>query len=182
MNKNKKKTEKAAELDPKKKKLMIAVSVSMGVFLVLLVAFAVIYPLASINSDFDRLISDVEGMNAPTVVITDMLADNIFSDSSGEVMINEEMQTKNLLGWLCDAAAKMKYSGKDTDAFSSWGIRLTVTDGEKRAVLYLSEDGMYYSVGSVEYHFAPKNGDDEKDYEKLYGEVCRLLGKTEIGE
>ena len=182
MNKNKKKTEKAAELDPKKKKLMIAVSVSMGVFLILLVAFAVIYPLVNINSDFDRLISDVEGMHAPAVIITDMLADNIFSDSSGEVMINDEMHTKNLLGWLCDTAGEMKYRGKDTDAFSSWDIRLTVTDGEKRAVLYLSEDGMYYSVGSVEYYFIPKNDDAEKDYDKLYGEVCRLLGKTESGE
>jgi len=112
-------------------------------------------------------------------VITDMLADNVFSESAGEVMINDAEQTEALLSGLCSVAREMKYSGKDTETIGTWDIRLTVSEENVRVTVYLAEDRMYYTVGSVKYYFAPNAGEDEKAYQALYGDVCKLVGKTE---
>ena len=180
MKKNaKNKNSRIETLDPKKKRQRIIIASVFGLVLVALLVYAIAAPYARINSGLSDIIKTVRDMDAPTLVITDMKNDNVFSDSAGEVMINDADQTGALLSELCELSERMKYSGKNTDIFSAWDIRLTVTDGESRAILYLAENKIYYAVGSVEYYFVPKDSETEKDYGELYGEITKLLDAGE---
>ena len=170
--KNKKETE---GLDPKKKRIITVAAIVLGAVALGLVIYAVVFPFSRINSGFNKLISDIEKTQAPTVMITDTLADNVFSESSGEVMINDASQTKELLRSMCSVARGMKYSGKGTDSYSAWGIRLTVSEGDVRATVYLTEGKMYYTSGGVKYYFAPRDGESLKAYEAFYSEILKLV-------
>lgn len=177
--KEQKKTNKKEELTSKEKKKYLIAATSIAAVMICISVFALVSPLVRINSEFHGVFESALEMEKPMIVITDMSVDNVFSPEVGEVMINDPDKTAELIERFVGASEKVRYKGKNKTAFSSWDIRVMVREGEQSAVFYLSEDVMYYSVGTVKYHFKPKNDDARNEYRALYEDVKKLINTGE---
>ena len=78
------------------KKYIIA-GVSVGALFLIMIASAVLLPFVKINADFDKIFSKAGEMQSPVMIITDMKADNVFSDAVGEVTVESTEKTREII-------------------------------------------------------------------------------------
>ena len=156
------------------KKYIIA-GVSVGALFLIMIAAAVLLPFAKINSDFKKIFSDAEEMKAPEMIITDMMADNVFAGVSGETMVEPTAKARELIKNLADVSRKFDYDGRNGGAGTALDIRIKISDGDKTLVFYMNEKGMYYISGGVRYYFVPRDNAAQKTYSELYSEICDMV-------
>ena len=173
--KDRKKSNKKEGLDPAKKKTYIIAATVIAAVMIIVSVSAVVIPFARINSGFDDIFDAAEDMDSPMVILTDMLADNVLSGESVEIMLDDPVKTKALVERLDDAADDMKYRGKSTKAHSSWDIRVMIREGSVTLTVYMAPDRMYYSSGAAKYFFVPEDGDELEGYKKLFEEVRAMI-------
>ena len=159
-----------------KKKRMIILGVSILALVALtLSVLAIVMPLVKIDSGFRDIFERADAMDAPKIILTDMLADNVLSGEATEVMLDDPVKTKAMADSFRMISEKMKYHGKNTSAHSSWDLRVMIREGDEILIFYMAPDRMYYSSAAVEYQFVPKDDESLREYEKLFGEVKELI-------
>lgn len=159
-----------------KKKRMIILGVSLLALAALtLSVLAIVMPLVKINSGFRDIFERAGAMDAPRMIFTDMLADNVLSGEATEVMLDDPVKTKEMADSFCRIAEKMKYHEKNTKEHSSWDLRVMIREGDEILIFYMAPDRMYYSSGEVKYQFVPRDDDTLREYEKLFLKVKELI-------
>jgi hypothetical protein len=156
------------------KKYIIA-GVSVGALFLIMIASAVILPFVKINADFDKIFSEAGEMKSPVMIITDMKADNVFSDAVGEVTVESTEKARELIKNLAGASKNFDYDSRNGDAVTALDIRIKISDGDKTLVFYMNEKGMYYISGGVRYYFVPRDNAAQKTYSELYSEICDMV-------
>ena len=156
------------------KKYIIA-GVSVGALFLIMIASAVLLPFVKINADFDKIFSKAGEMQSPVMIITDMKADNVFSDAVGEVTVESTEKTREIIQALSNLSKNFEYDGRNGDAGTALDIRIKISDGDKTLVFYMNEKGMYYISGGVRYYFVPRDNAAQKTYSELYSEICDMV-------
>ena len=154
------------------KKYIIA-GVSVGALFLIMIASAVLLPFVKINADFDKIFSKAGEMQSPVMIITDMKADNVFSDAV--VTVESTEKTREIIKALSNLSKNFEYDGRNGDAGTALDIRIKISDGDKTLVFYMNEKGMYYISGGVRYYFVPRDNAAQKTYSELYSEICDMV-------
>ena len=176
-NKNIKKVQKNGEapMNAKKKNQITVAATITGVALVAVIIMAIAAPLIKINSDFDRIFKQASQFQQPTLAVTDMASENVFDQSSGEAVINDQNDAKALIARLSELAQKFRYDGKDKTPLNMWDIRVMIYEGNERMTFYIAEEKMYYMSGSVKYVFVPEDAETAESYKLLYKDIDTLV-------
>lgn len=151
------------------------ICISIGALVLVIIALAVILPMTKINSDFNKMLSVANEMKQPEMIITDMMADSVFSDVQGEVRVEPIEKAIDLIKSLCDLSKEFEYSSKSNKPGAALDIRIKISEGEKSVTFYIKDDGMYYVSGGTSYYFVPENDAAAKKYAELYTEICDMV-------
>ena len=130
------------------------------------ILLAVFLPTVIAESELDGILTDLKEMNEPVMIVTDMKADNTFSDARGEVKIDDPTSTGMLINEILELSDNFKYDGKDSS--DTWDIRVKVNDGEKAVELYFAYGKMYYVKNGAKYVFVPEGAEVKEDFKVLY--------------
>lgn len=169
------KEDREEEVKTKKvNKTYVIGGVVLGVLAIVAVALAVILPIVKINAEFDALFETVNGMEQPKMVITDMKAENNFSDSKGEINIDSAASAKAMIKSLSNIAGKFEYDGRRS-SIEAWDIRVKFINGDQTVTMYFAKDGMYYVKNNAKYVFVPEDDETKIAYEGYYNTLCVFL-------
>ena len=160
------------EIRKKKMKKALAVGAAVLALAAVVVAIAVV-PTAIIENNFENIFERAENMLNPQIFITDMSAENNYSDGSGELLV-EGSAARFMIDELSDVADDFEYVGKE-NAAGSFDIRYKIYEGENAIEIYLSKDGMYYVNGDKKYVFVPEDAETRIEYKKIYNTACMFV-------
>ncbi len=160
----------------RKKKLskgQMAAIIAVAAAAVLLILTAVLVPVIKVNNGFDEIVEEMLRTPDPSIMITDMSAENVFGDTSGEITL----VSPDLVKSLADICDDMKYNVFASEPFGVGlsGIRFRVKTENGVADLYLTKDSIYYTEGGKISFFVPKNDDAEKSYTEFYENIKKLI-------
>ena len=159
----------------KKKRWQLFVIPAVTLLVIAAATTVALLPMIQANSGLGRIVKKLREMDSPTVIVTDMKADNVFGESAGEAMISDREYAKALTLRICSVTDGMKYARKESSTLGSWNHRITVICGDERVTLYFAEDMIYYTENGAEYCFSPKDGDTSEEYAALYEEITATV-------
>ena len=133
----------------------------------------IIVPGAIISSRFEKIFSVAEDMAEPTIVITNMGAENNYSDGSGEILV-EGSAARFMIDELSDVADDFEYVGNEKAA-GSFDLRYKISDEKTELEVYLSETGIYYVRNGKKYVFEPEDSEAKVEFTKIYNSACLFV-------
>ena len=146
-------------------KKIIIIATAAIVLVAAIVAIAVV-PTAIIENRFEKIFDRAEDLLSPEILVTDMGAENNFSDTTGEMLVDGSAALF-IIEQLSEAADDFKYVGRE-NAVGSFDIRYKIYEGETSLEIYLTKDGIYYINGDKKYVFVPEDSEAKVAYNHVY--------------
>ena len=160
------------EDNKKKIKKVIIIFAALIALAAVIVAIAVV-PTAIIENRFENIFDIAEDMLNPKILVTDMGAENNFSDTTGEMLV-DGAAALFVVEQISDVADDFKYKGRE-NAAGSFDIRYKIYEGEKALEIYLTKDGIYYINGDKKYVFVPEDSEAKAEYNQVYITACAFV-------
>ena len=159
--------------DNKKKIKKVIIIFAALIALAAIIVAIIVVPTAMVESKFENIFDRAEDMLNPEILVTDMGAENNFTDITGEMLVDGNA-ARFVIEQISDVADDFKYAGSE-NAAGSFDIRYKISDGYTTLEIYLYQDGIYYVKDGKKYVFVPEDSETKIEYNQVYITACAFV-------